>query len=118
MSKALIALAFLGAVLIGFVAQLFLPNTPAGRALSFVAFMTAFFPVARTLWFAHVPAWRYWVALPFGVLVGWGLDVWRTSHLTEGTNRLVGLTVVALATGCLLFGTWRAARGSKRNPLG
>lgn len=115
MSKALIALAFSGAVLIGLVTQIFLPNTPGGRTVSFVAFMTAFFPVARSLWFARVPAWRYWVGLAAGALVGWGLDVWRTS-LTEDTNRLVGLTVVALATGCLLYGTLKAARGSRRTP--
>lgn len=102
MRQAILVLAFLGAVLVGFVVQLFVPETPMGRALSFAAFSAALFPVARTTWFRSGAPWRYWAGLAAGTSVGFALDVWRIeSGLSAEANRAIGLVVVALATGSL-----------------
>lgn len=92
---------------------MFVPDTPGGRTLVFVAFSTAFYPVARVLWFSQVPAWRYWLGLGLGALLGWSLDLWRTSGgLSEDTNHLAGLIVAVLATAALLYGAWKGAHRS------
>lgn len=116
MDKGLIALAFLGAVLIGFVTQMFVPDAPIGRTLVFLAFSAAFYPVARSLWLAEVPAWRYWAGVGLGALVGWGLDAWRTGGaLSQGANQWIGAIVAALATAAVLYGAWKAAHRSDRS---
>lgn len=116
MDKGIVALAFLGAILVGFVTQMFAPDTPGGRTLMFVAFSAAFYPVARALWLAEVPAWRYWLGVGLGALVGWSLDVWRAGGgLSYGANQWIGVMVAALATAGLLYGTWKAAHRSDRS---
>lgn len=116
MDKGLIGLALLGAVLVGFVTQMFVPDTPGGRTLVFVAFSAAFYPVARELWLAQVPAWRYWLGVGLGTLVGWSIDVWRTSGgLSDDANQWAGLIVAALATAGVLYGAWKMAQRDGRS---
>ena len=86
-----------------------------GRAIVFVVFMVALFPVARTLWFSEVPAWRYWLGLAIGAIIGWSLDVWRTKSISPESNHAIGLCVFALASACVVWTTWKAARsGSEK----
>jgi hypothetical protein len=109
LNSVILGLAFVGAVLIGLIAQSLVPETATGRAIAFVAFMAAFFPVARYLWFREVAVWRYWLGLAGGALLGWSLDVWR-STISPETNHAIGLTVFALATACLVWASWKTAR--------
>jgi hypothetical protein len=102
----LLILAWLGVVLVGFVAQMFVPDTPLGRVLVFAAFFSALYPLARLLWFAKMPAWRYWVGLAVGAVVVWILEVSRMSWAPQ-TNSRVGLLVVAALTVPLLYDIWR-----------
>lgn len=116
MDKGVIALAFLGAVLVGLVTQMFVPDAPGGRTLVFVAFSAAFYPVARALWLAELPAWRYWAGVGLGALVGWSLDAWRTGGgLSQGANQWIGVIVAALATAGVLYAAAKAAHRRGRN---
>ena len=110
MNKSILVLAFLGAVLVGFAVQLFLPATPTGRALSFLAFGVAFYPLVRALWLTNVPAWRYWIGLAAGTALGWTLDDWRTQQLSPDANHNVALVVAAAFTAGLLYALFRRTR--------
>ncbi|CAN5521020.1 hypothetical protein BH23ACI1_BH23ACI1_03050 [soil metagenome] len=107
-------LAFLGAVLIGAVALMLLPETPAGRTFAFAAFWIALYPLATTLWFSQVPAWRFWAALGVGAAIGWSLDTWRTAGgMSSDANHLIARLVFASATVALLYGLWRGRPGDR-----
>jgi hypothetical protein len=111
MRYALLTLAFLGAVLIALAVQFFMPATPTGRTIAFVAWWIALYPVARESWFANVPAWRFWAGLGVAAVAGWTLDTWRTtSEFTAQTNTILGVIALAIATGCLVIATWRARK--------
>lgn len=119
MQQLTLVMAFLGAVLVGFVVQLFSPGTPIGRALSFAGFACALYPVARLTWFRSGNPWRYFAGVAVGTGAGLALDLWRMdAGLSTDTDRAIGVTVVALATGCLLIATWKAsyARGRHSGP--
>jgi hypothetical protein len=105
----LIALAWLGAVLVGFVVGMFMPSTPLGRAIQFVAFWIALYPVARLLWLGTTTAWRWWAGLALGALVGWSLDTWRLG-LSADTNSRIGILVFGLATMAPIIWLWTARR--------
>ena len=104
-SLPLIVLAVLGAVLVAFATGMFMPNTPSARTIQFVVFWIALYPVARLLWFASVPVWRYWAGLAVGTLVGWGLDTWRQG-MSSGSNWQIGVLIFGLATVALISGIW------------
>jgi hypothetical protein len=108
----LIALAWLGAVLVGFVVGMFVANTPLGRTIQFAAFWIALYPVARLLWLGTTTVWRWWAGLALGALVGWSLDTWRQS-LSADTNSRIGIVVVGLATMAPIIWLWTARRKEK-----
>ncbi|HXG87830.1 MAG TPA: hypothetical protein VNJ02_05775 [Vicinamibacterales bacterium] len=115
MNRALLVLAFLGAVLVNFAMSLFVPETPTGQTVVFLAFGAAMYPLARVLWFASSPAWRYWVGLGLASMVGWTLDTWRRTALSESSNRIAGVSVVGLLTAALIVGVWRTRRRKMRH---
>jgi hypothetical protein len=104
MTRAIFVLAFLGAVLVLVVTQLFMPNTSTGLAVVFVAFGIAMYPLARVLWFASMPAWRYWLGLTVGTVVGWIVDTWRRESISDATNQLLAMIVVAGITLAFIAG--------------
>ena len=110
LNRSILVLAFLGAVLVGFAVQLSLPATPAGRALSFLAFGVAFYPLVRALWLTNVPSWRYWIGLAAGTALGWTLDGWRTQQLSPDANHSVAIVVTGVFTAGLLYALFRSAR--------
>jgi hypothetical protein len=59
MGRARLALAFLGAVLVAVVAELLLPDTPVGRAVVFLAYGAALYPVFEALWLSEGRRWKY-----------------------------------------------------------
>ncbi len=109
MQVAVRVLAFLGAVLIAFTVQLFAPDTATGRAMGFVAFGIAMYPVVRVWLLPALPNWRYWTGLLVGTTIGWSLDLWA-ERLSATTNRTIALVVFLLATVCLLVAGWRTVR--------
>jgi hypothetical protein len=111
MDRMLLFMAWLGAILVGFVAQMFLPNTPAGRTVAFAAFSVALYPVARVTFFARLPRWRYWMALAVAVTIGWSLDTWRTeSRLSPEWNERIAFAVVGAITAGFAYDLWRRGR--------
>lgn len=106
LKRLVLALAFLGAVFVGFTARLFVSDTPLGQTFVFIAFGVALYPVARTVWFASVPQWRYWAGLAFGSVIAWSIDTWRRASLSSTTSDLVGIGVVALLTMALVASQW------------
>jgi hypothetical protein len=109
MNRSLLILAWLGAVLVGLAAQIFLPATPIGRTLTFVAFAAAFYPLARVLWLSRTPAWRYWAGVVAGAIVAWAIDTWRAG-VPSDTSYGIGIVVIALITIGFLFDVLRRRR--------
>lgn len=103
-------LAFLGAVLAGYTALEFLPDTPIGQTAVFVAFYVALYPLARKLLFAGGNSRHYWIGLAIGAPIGWALDSWRRT-LPGATVRVVSLTVVGLMTAACLVMLRRGRAG-------
>ncbi len=91
--------------------MMLLPNDPTGRTLGFLAFGVALFPVARHLWFADVPPWRYWAGLAVGCAIAWGLDAWRTAAgWSDRANLTAGLAIVGVLTLAFFVSLLRNAR--------
>lgn len=109
MNRILLILAWLGVVLVGLVGQIFLPATPVGRTLTFVAFAAAFYPLARVLWFSNTPAWRYWAGVATGAIVAWAIDTWRTG-VPSDTSYRIGIVVIGVITARFLFDVLRKRR--------
>lgn len=114
MNRALLVLAVLGAVLVAFTTRVFVPDRPSGQTLVFVAFGAALYPVARVLWFASAPWWRYWAGLAVGAVVGWSLDTWRRASLSTLSSELLGMMIVGLLTAALVISQWRSQRKRRR----
>ena len=101
MNRALRLLAVLGVVLVAFATRLFVPDTPTGLTIVFVAFWIAMYPVAGTLGFAPTPRWRYWAGGVLGGAVGWSLDTWRRS-IPQASSEMIGAVVFGSVTVAVL----------------
>jgi hypothetical protein len=100
-------LAFLGAVLVAFTVQMFVPETPIGRAAAFVAFAVAMYPLVRISLMPDLAGWRYWAGLLLATVVGLSLDVWR-GGISDRTNDAIAVTVFGIATICVVASVWRS----------
>jgi len=109
--KLLLVLAALGAVMVFFVARMFLPDTPAGSAVVFAVYWVAVYPVASRAWLSRGRRWRHWAGLLVGVFVVWVIETWRVSSGFSATvNSTMGATFFVLATVALLAVGWKTVR--------
>ena len=94
------------------VAQNFLPNTPAGHALSFIVMLAAYYPFVRKAWRSNTPLWRYWAILGAGAIGGFIIETFRSRWTHEMNVRGAVVTYGLIGIG-LVYAVWRKRRSSR-----